>query len=212
MKYQDNIQQIGTLAPDYLGFIFYEKSPRYFKGPLPDIPASIKKIGVFVNATITEVIEKVSQFGLGGIQLHGLESTDYCEELKNGLQFAIQKGTLAHIPFIIKVFSVKDSFDFSVLKDYEPLVDYFLFDTKGVYAGGNGYTFNWELLKGYPSKKPFFLSGGIGIGQLEAIKAIDPNLPVHAIDVNSQFEQQPGLKDYALVQEFITKLEDIQAS
>src|SRR5690606_1618333 len=207
MKYQDNIEQIGTMAPDYIGFIFYEKSPRYFKGPLPELPESIKKIGVFVNASTTEVIEKVRLFGLNGIQLHGMESSEYCEDLKYGLQDAFQNGSLSHIPFIIKVFSVKDSFDFTVLKDYEPLVDYFLFDTKGVYAGGNGYTFDWVLLKGYPSMKPFFLSGGIGMQQLEAIKAIDPNLPVHAIDVNSQFEQEPGLKDSALLKEFIIKLE-----
>ncbi|WP_417363458.1 phosphoribosylanthranilate isomerase [Galbibacter sp.] len=211
MKYQDNIQQIGSLVPDYLGFIFYEKSPRNFTGPLPLLPKSVKKIGVFVDATTTEVLEKVTQFGLNGIQLHGRESSAYCEELKVSLRQAFQKGSITQLPLIIKVFSVKDHFDFSVLKTYEPIVDYFLFDTKGVYAGGNGYTFDWELLKDYPSEKPFFLSGGIGIEQLEAIKNIDPNLPVHAIDVNSQFEQQPGLKDSTLIKEFIIKLDEIKA-
>lgn len=211
MKYQDNIQQIGALRPDYLGFIFYEKSPRNFTGPLPQLPESIKKIGVFVNATTAEVLDKAIEFELNGIQLHGSESTSYCEELKQSLQQAFQKKQITVLPFLIKVFSVKDHFDFSVLKNYEPIVDYFLFDTKGDYAGGNGYTFDWELLKGYPSEKPFFLSGGIGIEQLEAIKNIDADLPVHAIDVNSQFEREPGLKDSTLVKEFITKLNEIKA-
>lgn len=211
MKYQDNIQQIASLEPDYLGFIFYEKSPRNFKDTIPDISKDIKKIGVFVNATTTEIIEKVVTYKLEGIQLHGKESKDYCQTLKQQLQLEHQNKTINQSPFIIKVFSVKDRFDFTTLNEYETLVDYFLFDTKGKNAGGNGYTFDWELLKGYPSKKPFFLSGGIGLPQLEAIKAIDPRLPVHAIDVNSQFEQEPGLKNPALVKEFKTKLKDIQA-
>lgn len=206
MKYQDNIQQLAKLQPDYLGFIFYEKSPRFFQGQIPDLPESIKKIGVFVNATIDQVMDKVRQYDLSGIQLHGSESTEYCHDLKNELQTAFEKSTIAITPIIIKVFSIKDTFDFSSLKAYESWVDYFLFDTKGALPGGNGYAFNWELLKGYPSQKPFFLSGGIGMQQLEAIKNIDPKLPVHAIDINSQFEQQPGLKNSALVKEFINQL------
>ena len=209
MKYPDNILKVGSLQPDYLGFIFYEKSPRNFTGPLPEVSESIKKIGVFVNATTEEVTDKVSQFNLNGIQLHGSEPAEYIKELKLKLQKSVQSGALSNLPFIIKVFSVKDHFDFSTLNTYEPLVDYFLFDTKGVYAGGNGFTFNWELLKAYPSKKPFFLSGGIGIAQLEAIEKIDPNLPVHAIDINSQFEQEAGLKNSTLVKEFKSKLDEI---
>lgn len=211
MKYPENILKVGNLSPDYLGFIFYEKSPRNFMGSLPELPASIKKIGVFVKANIDEVSEKVSQFKLNGIQLHGSESTAYIKQLKSKLQQEAQRGTIDKSPFIIKVFSIKDHFDFSTLKTYEPLVDYFLFDTKGAYAGGNGYTFNWELLNNYPSEKPFFLSGGIGIAQLEAIEKIASSLPVHAIDVNSQFEEEPGLKNSTLVKEFKTKLEEISS-
>src|SRR5690606_42061880 len=94
MKYPDNILKVGSLQPDYLGFIFYEKSPRNFTGPLPELPESIKKIGVFVDATALEVMVKVAQFGLNGIQLHGKESPAYCEELKNSLQLAFQKDTI----------------------------------------------------------------------------------------------------------------------
>src|SRR5699024_4412294 len=119
----------------YLGFIFYEKSPRNFTGSIPDISKDIKKIGVFVNATTTEVIEKAITYKLEGIQLHGKESKDYCQALKQQLQQEYQNKTIDQIPFIIKVFSVKDSFDFTTLNEYESLVDYFLFDTKGKNAG-----------------------------------------------------------------------------
>ncbi len=71
---------------------------------------------------------------------------------------------------VIKVFSIKDNFDFSVLEPYEDVCDFFLFDTKGKLPGGNGYTFNWNVLKNYPSTKPFFLSGGIGLDQIEKLK------------------------------------------
>jgi len=100
---------------------------------------------------------------------------------------------------IIKVFSVDDTFDFQTIAEYESVCDYFLFDTKGKNHGGNGQTFNWELLKNYPSKKPFFLSGGIGLEQIETIKNM--NLPIYAIDVNSKFETQPGLKNIQLLKQ-----------
>src|SRR5690606_8516014 len=133
MKYPDNILKVGNLTPDYLGFIFYEQSPRNFMGTIPELPESIQKIGVFVNAALNDVCDKVSQFKLNGIQLHGSESTGYIKELKLKLQQEVQRGTIDGSPFIIKVFLVKDHFDFSTLNAYEPLVDYFLFDTKGKY-------------------------------------------------------------------------------
>ena len=97
---------------------------------------------------------------------------------------------------IWKVFSIKDSFDFSTLKEYEPYVDKFLFDTKGKEKGGNGFTFDWSVLADYPSKKPFILSGGIGIDEIEKIREMQKTgLPLYAVDVNSKFELEPGLKE-----------------
>ncbi|RXR19163.1 phosphoribosylanthranilate isomerase [Flavobacterium amnicola] len=181
MKYPNNILETAQLKPDYLGFIFYEKSPRYFYGGLPTINPSIQKVGVFVNASLEEILAKIKQYDLQIIQLHGNESPEFCHLLK-------------HInTTIIKVFAVDDAFEFSQIYPYESVCDYFLFDTKGKNPGGNGTSFNWQLLQQYPSKKPFFLSGGIGLEDIEKIKQL--NLPIHAIDVNSKFESLPGLKN-----------------
>jgi phosphoribosylanthranilate isomerase len=196
MKYPDNILEVGALLPDYMGFIFWEKSARYFNGTIPELIKTIKKVGVFVNETVDTIVEKVNQHQLQAVQLHGKESVEFCKELKNKLDPKIE---------IIKVFSVGNDFDFELLKPFEALCDYFLFDTKGKLPGGNGTTFDWKLLKNYKSDKPFFLSGGIGIEEIAAIK--DLKLPVYAIDVNSRFELEPGLKNKNLLSNFKRKLE-----
>lgn len=190
MKYPDNILEVGALLPDYMGFIFWEKSARYFDAVIPEIPKSIKKVGVFVNETVETITQKVSQHDLQAVQLHGQESVAFCEALKKSLPKEIE---------IIKVFSILDTFDFEVLKSFEPVCDYFLFDTKGKLPGGNGTTFDWKVLEKYPSTKPFFLSGGIGMEEMDAVSEIlKTDLPVYAIDVNSKFEIEPGLKNIEL--------------
>ena len=197
MKYKNNIKDVGALQPDYLGFIFYDKSKRFFNYDIPDLPKEIKKVGVFVNHTIKDIIAMVNTHKLQTVQLHGQESPRFCKQLQS-----LKLET-------IKVFSVKDEFDFSVLEKYEDVCDYFLFDTKGKLPGGNGYTFNWEILKDYPSKKPFFLSGGIGLNEINKLKAFK-NTKVfsycYAIDVNSQFEIEAGLKNIQLLKEFKSQL------
>jgi phosphoribosylanthranilate isomerase len=185
MKYPNNILEVSQLLPDYLGFIFYEKSSRFFEGEIPEIPKSIKKVGVFVDATLEEIKSKIEKYKLNAVQLHGKEDAHFCEKLK--------KENIE----IIKVFSVLDEFDFDLLKPFELNCDYFLFDTKGKLHGGNGVTFNWQILEKYNSKKPFFLSGGIGIVEIEKIKKL--NLPIFALDVNSKFEIEPGLKNTELL-------------
>ena len=220
MKYQENIIEVAALRPDYMGFIFYEKSPRFFDGEIPQIGVTIKKVGVFVNASIDEIIEKVSKYGLNAIQLHGEESAEYCEELKRHYENPEYSGdeviSTKRLPrfarndvAIIKAFSIKDTFDFGVLERYEASCDYFLFDTKGKLPGGNGYAFNWNILKNYPSKKPYFLSGGIGLDEVKNVLSFldSPESEYcYAIDVNSKFEQEPGLKDIEKLKEFINYL------
>lgn len=194
MKYVENIQEVAALQPDYLGFIFYEKSKRNFDGIIPKLPKSIKKTGVFVNACIDEVMNKVTQYDLQAIQLHGDESVELISKLKREINSGIE---------IIKVFGIKEEFDFDVLKPYEEVVDYFLFDTKGKERGGNGVVFDWKVLSDYPFSKPFFLSGGIGLQQLEKIQKIrKTDLPIYALDVNSQFELDAGLKSVENIQRF----------
>ena len=192
MKYLENIKETAELLPDYLGFIFYEKSPRFFNGKLPELPKSIQKVGVFVNAAMNDILKKIKEYNLQIVQLHGNETPEVCEVLK-----------IINIE-VIKVFSVADDFDFETLAPYESVCDYYLFDTKGQNPGGNGTTFNWEILKNYPSKKPFFLSGGIGLEEINKIKQLD--LPIHALDVNSKFETEPGLKNTQLLKELQNEL------
>lgn len=208
---KSNTAEVSRLLPDYLGFIFYDKSPRNFElQQIPSIPEGVKKVGVFVNAEIDFILEKVQQFNFDVIQLHGSESPEYCQELRKRCQiersrdlqknatptaFEVSSGNQIKL---WKVFSIKDAFDFSILESYEAVVDAFLFDTKGKEKGGNGYTFDWNMLKAYSSKKPFVLSGGIGLEEIESVKElIKLNLPLYAIDVNSKFEIEPGLKNTA---------------
>ena len=207
MKYQDNMAQVATLQPDYLGFIFYDKSARNFDTTIPQISESIKKTGVFVNEDLNSVIEKINTFNLQAVQLHGSESPEYCDALRHAeLVSASHQKNLKQVQVeIIKVFSIKEEFDFEVLKPYEAVCDYFLFDTKGKLPGGNGYTFDWNVLNDYPSTKPFFLSGGIGLDQIEGIKNFlqsDTSEYCYALDVNSKFEVEPGLKNIEDLKEF----------
>ncbi len=193
MKFPENILEVNSLQPDFMGFIFWEKSSRYFDGEMPMLPKSIKKVGVFVDESFEIIVSKIKKYDLDCVQLHGNESVEFCQKLKL-------------IPVeIIKVFAVKDEFDFAILKQFEGVCDYYLFDTKGKLPGGNGITFDWNLLKKYPSNKPFFLSGGIGIEEIKLLKKL--NLPVYAIDVNSKFEIEPGLKNIELLKSFQSQIE-----
>ncbi len=218
MKFTENIQQVANLQPDYLGFIFYEKSKRNFEGIIPEFSNSIKKTGVFVNEYIEIVISLVEEYRLDAIQLHGDESVEYIVNLKKQLaenralfieenktikkkknQHYISKNEVE----VIKVFGIKDEFNFDVLKPYLEVVDYFLFDTKGKERGGNGTKFDWSVLEKYPFEKPFFLSGGIGLKDVDEVqKIMKSNLPIYALDINSKFESKPGVKKIEELKEF----------
>ncbi|MBT8254135.1 MAG: phosphoribosylanthranilate isomerase [Flavobacteriaceae bacterium] len=205
MKYADNIRDIASLEPDYMGFIFYKGSSRNMTADIPEIGQSIKKVGVFVNETISEVTELCKRFHLDAIQLHGDESPDYCEKLKHELQ----KLTLSKHISVIKAFSVDETFDFKRIGHYTSCCDFYLFDTKGELPGGNGIAFDWNLLADYKGDKPFFLSGGIGLEALDALhefKQAKVSKFCHAIDVNSKFEDEPGLKNKNKLIDFKTKL------
>jgi len=197
MKYHDNIEAVASIQPDYLGFIFHEESPRNFDGIIPKLPENIQKTGVFVDEKVEYIVQQIQKHNLSVIQLHGHESPEICRLLKS-----------THVK-VIKVFSIKDKFDFSVLLPYEDVCDYFLFDTKGKLPGGNGYTFNWDVLINYASTKPFFLSGGIGIDQIEDLKRFKKSKAskyCYAIDVNSKFEIEAGLKNIEKLQKFKSQL------
>lgn len=187
MKYPDNIREVAALLPDYIGFIFYDKSERYFESKIPKIPETVKKVGVFVDAKLEKILDKIRKYDLQLIQLHGTESPEYCQLLQ-----------CLNVK-IIKVFSVDEAIDFGMISAYENCCDYFLFDTKGEKPGGNGRTFNWQLLEKYAGSKPIFLSGGIGLEDIPKIQKL--NQPIYAIDINSRFESKPGLKNVELLKQ-----------
>jgi phosphoribosylanthranilate isomerase len=195
LRQPNNCNSIQGLDVDFMGFIFYEKSSSNVELK-PDVVKTIvdlkaKKVGVFVNENITEINRLNSLLKLDYIQLHGNESVGFCRELKMHTK-------------IIKVFKVDDHFDFNQCEPFD-FVDYFLFETKGKLAGGNGVKFNWELLKHYKLNLPFFLSGGIGLKELEDLRNVShPMLEV--VDVNSGFEIEPGLKNVELLKQFKDEL------
>ncbi len=200
---KNNPEEVALLKPDYLGFIFYDKSPRNFTGTIPSLPNSIKKVGVFVNETHKNILNLVQHHQLDVLQLHGEETEEDILQLK--LQ-ATNKGLKT--PEIWKVFSVDHDFNFDKLRPFEKLVDAYLFDTKGPHYGGNGIAFNWDLLAKYPSQKPFFLSGGIGPEHGSILKEWIQNnqVPLLGIDLNSKFELAPGHKNISALKTFIDEL------
>jgi phosphoribosylanthranilate isomerase len=268
-----NTSEVASLRPDYLGFIFYEKSPRFFNSEIPVLSSGISKVGVFVNASIEEILEITNKYKLDVVQLHGEESPEFCKRLGeyfrnesievevpaisevekpamspstslriksvevpvlpvlSAVEVSAVEVSAVEVPALSavevpalsavevpalsavevwKVFGIKDSFNFEVLEAYENVVDKFLFDTKGKEKGGNGYTFNWEVLNEYSSTKPFVLSGGIGLEEIKELKTLlKTKLPLYAIDVNSKFETEPGLKNIDDLKELKLSLKSI---
>lgn len=197
LKYEYNIAELMQLPIDYMGFIFYKKSPRYIDNIIEfdfmsSIPKQIKKVGVFVNESSNSILNYVAKYDLDFVQLHGNESPETCKELKSKVK-------------IIKAFQITETFDFSVLENYLDHVYYFLFDSPTTSYGGSGKSFNWQILEKYIYNIPFILSGGISEEHLEELKKIK-NSQLMAIDINSKFETEPGLKNIQQINQFILKL------
>jgi len=194
MKYPDNVSAVAALLPDYMGFIFYKPSKRYCAETLTpefvkSLPASIIKTGVFVNELLEEVLRICSEYGFKAVQLHGHETPEFCLACKKaGLQ-------------VIKVFHVGEKMDWSILGPYKKVADYFLFDTKTPEYGGSGTPFNWELLQEYDNEVPLFLSGGVDERILKEFDTLK-NVNIYALDINSRFELEPGLKDVDRIKKF----------
>ena len=194
MKFPSNIRSVVSLHPNFMGFIFYPKSPRFAEPldveALSSIPSDIKKIGVFVNETLENILTIAYKYQLDGIQFHGREQVEMCSELK-------RVGYL-----VIKAFPIAEAYNFKVTKVYEGACDYFLFDTKTDAFGGSGLKFNWEMLNEYTGETPFLLSGGIAADDGEAIMKID-HPKFAGIDLNSRFEVRPGEKNVEVLREFL---------
>ena len=175
-----------------MGLIFYPFSKRFVDqvdgALLEGLSSELKITGVFVNVSQDIILENVKQYHLKAVQLHGEESPDYCRSLH------IMLSKVSPGIELIKAFGIDERFDFKTLKEYNEVVDYFLFDTKTPAHGGSGIKFNWTTLENYDLDKEYFLSGGIGLDDLKAINRLDDQR-LYAVDLNSKFETSPGLKD-----------------
>lgn len=204
MREAGNLLAIADLNPDFLGFIFYEKSTRCVRDVLAasvlhGLPQSICKVGIFVDADLAAVQAATCQYHLDFVQLHGTESPAYCQQARAlGLR-------------LVKAFAVDNSFDFAQLDAYAPLCDYFLFDTKGELPGGNGTAFDWSVLAGYTGTTPFFLSGGLGLTNVNELLHFQHS-HLCGFDFNSQLETAPGLKDVDATRQLLERLRDEPAT
>ena len=191
MRDAQNIRDIESLGVDWIGMIFWPKSKRYVAEVPSYLPGHLKKVGVFVDSTLDDILQHISDYQLDIIQLHGQESPDFAKALK------------PHT--IIKAFNIEKADDLLQTEKYESIADYFLFDTKGKMVGGNGEKFDWSVLTAYQGKTPFLLSGGIGPEDTESVKSFHHPRCI-GIDLNSRFESEPGFKDINQLKTFINNI------
>lgn len=197
LKYAGNITALLALSPDLIGFVFYPPSPRYVGGQ-PRLAGfsreigHVKKAGVFVDEDPAIVRERVAEYGLDMVQLHGSETPDYCEQIPEQVQ-------------VIKTFMLTPDFDFGILYRYREVCRWFLFDTPAAQCGGSGRPFDWRLLQYRNIPLPFFLAGGIGPQNYRAALGIQHEMLI-GLDVNSCFEYWPGYKDIHTIKSFLHEI------
>lgn len=195
MRYPENIREVESLGcVDIIGFIFYDKSPRYVAAP-EYLPQECRRAGVFVNEESLRIAEICERFQLDYVQLHGTESPEYCARLSDrGMK-------------VIKVFSIESEKDLENTRHYEGSCSLFLFDTKSALPGGSGKVFDWTILENYAGNTQFFLSGGIGLDKMERLKEFC-HKKWAGVDLNSRFELYPAMKDVERLDCFFKKLKN----
>ena len=255
MREPENIRDVVALGVDWIGFIFYPKSPRYVSqirsraGIIPDYSVfmkheelsskelsskelsskemsskelssketssrelsskelsskemmrKVKRVGVFVDDMPQNIVTRAVNYELDIIQLHGSESVIMIDNLRSTLAPSIRKG----IKFM-KALSISTAEDILRYKEYEGHVDYFIFDTQTPLVGGSGNHFDWNMLDAYDGNTPFILSGGVGPDDAERVLSI--RHPMFAgIDLNSQFETAPAVKNVDALKAFLAKI------
>lgn len=201
MRDAQNIREVEALGIDWMGFIFWKPSKRYCAQKPEYLPENCKRVGVFVNAEIDEIVDKCKEYRLDLIQLHGKEDRAYVIQLRR----ALAEAEIGNIPLFIKAFALQSQDDLKKCDQYVGFVDYFLFDTPTPGYGGSGKNFDWSMLETYTLFTPFLLSGGIGPDSADLVNAF--NNPFCAgIDLNSKFESAPGLKDVEKLKAFIPQV------
>lgn len=197
MREEVNVADIASLRPDYMGFIFYESSPRNCIGIPPSLigslPEGIEPVMVTVDLPEDELISIADLYGFRTVQLHGKESPEMCRSLRS-------RGFN-----VIKALGMRSAESINALHEYEDTVDLLLLDTLTPSKGGSGKKFDWSILDAYDLKVPFILSGGIGPTDAEAILALK-HPKFEGIDLNSRFESSPGVKNASLLHQFLTQI------
>lgn len=218
MRNIDNIKDAVRAGADWIGLIFWEKSPRYvLQHPKDNEPTTrrsttnrdvaslkqCKRIGVFVNESPQNIITQIENYNLDIVQLHGEEDNSMIENMRKRIVCNNSRNVK-----IIKAISVRNEDDITTCNKYDKLVDYFLFDTKTPKKGGSGKHFDWDVLNDYNGETPFLLSGGIG--PEDAVKVKYFNHPkLLGIDLNSKFETEPAMKDIEKLRLFINQIRQI---
>ena len=198
---QDQLEQLPETGATFAGLIFYPKSPRYALRQMTTSQIkkenNINKVGIFVNASVEEVLHMVDECRLHMVQLHGDETPRYCEKIADYIS-------------VVKAFRISetDHIDWRI-KDYMEVCDMFMFDTEGVGYGGTGKKFNFHQLQHIMVGKPYFLSGMIECSDVDKLKkfCILPEAKaLFAININNKFELMPGIKDIEKIKHFIKQL------
>ncbi len=197
MREPQNIEAVARLAPDMMGFIFHERSPRYAGGMPPDaldaLSPATKRVGVFVDSPQEYILETACKYRLDFVQLHSSETPDMCARLKE-----VGLG-------VIKAFGVASREDVEHAADYEGVCDYFLFDTRSAAHGGTGRAFDHSLLDAYTGRTPYLLSGGLAPEDATRL-ALQKNPLCAGFDINSRFETAPGIKDPEAIKRFFESM------
>ena len=217
MREAENIRAVEALRPDWMGFVFWPKSKRFVSGLPGYMPVHAKRVGVFVDEDVEQVVRTAKDYALDLVQLHGSESPEYVGRLKAATALQLCREVR-----VIKAFNIATAADFAATIPYEGLADYYLFDTRvtvpagspagSALPGGSGQQFDWSVLASYAGKPPFILSGGIGPDDAARLRSLfragsaTVAEKCIGIDLNSRFEKAPGLKDVDQLKVFMQSL------
>lgn len=198
---EEQLKELPRAGVSFAGFIFYPKSPRYVLRHMTTSQIkkenAINKVGVFVNASVDEVLQMVDECRLHMVQLHGDETPKFCEKIADYIS-------------VVKAFRFSETDNIGYrIQEYMQYCDMFMFDTEGVGYGGTGKKLNLEKLNGVTVGKPYFLSGMIEPEDAPALNEF-AQLPeakaLFAIDLASKFESSIGIKNIELIKNFTQQL------
>ena len=195
---KNSVQTAIAQKCDFLGFVFYPKSPRFITPKnariiSADVPLNIAKVAVIVDPTFEFLAEIAQDFLPDFFQFHGSETAEFLQKTRQ--KFPSIK--------IIKAFRISQAKDLTQVQDFTDFADFFLFDSKAENEfGGSGEKFNWEILRNFRSEKDWFLSGGINAENLdEAIRITGARM----IDVSSGIEKSRAVKSHELIIQLMIK-------